>query len=109
MEDKNINDGKFSYGFLLSLLAWILSSFLASSIPRLLNIGNVSIGELLISITQGTLITFLSSLIIWIPLALIAGSMARKRGKKAVRWFVGASFFISLLVVGGCYGMLFSQ
>ena len=43
---------------------------------------------------------------LWIPLSLVAGNISRRDGKKSATTFVAASFFISLLVIGGCTGML---
>jgi len=106
MEDKNNSNGKFSYGFLLSIPAWIVSSFLCSLVPSLLNMNEIPKGQLLINVAEGTLFIAGFTLVIWIPLAIIAGNISRKREKKSVKWFVAASFFISLLVVGGCFGLL---
>lgn len=106
MEDKNNSNGKFSYGFLLSIPAWIVSSFLCSLVPALLNMNEIQKGQLLITVAEGTLFVAGFTLIIWIPLAIIAGNISKKREKKSANWFVAASFFIALLVVGGCFGML---
>jgi len=58
------------------------------------------------ALTQNTGIFAAFTSVIWIVLAIIAGNTSRNKGKKSARWFVTASFFVVMLVIGGCTGML---
>jgi len=53
-------------------------------------------------ITEGMIGIPVLALVIWIPLALIAGVISKKKGKKPARWFVGVSLLI--LIVAGAAG-----
>lgn len=105
-EETNPEGGRFSYGFLLSIPAWILAAFVTAVIPILINLSSIPKNEILGSIFGGALWIGIFSLIIWLPLAFIAGNIAKNQGNQAVKKFVLSSFFVFLMVVGGCFGVL---
>lgn len=85
-------------------MGWLLSSFLIAVITVVLD-SNIVSGETLNVLTQNTSIFASFTSVIWIVLAIIAGNTSRNKGKKSALWFVTASFFVVMLVIGGCTGM----
>ncbi len=105
-EETKPESGRFSYGLLLMIPAWILAAIVTSAIPLLINLSTIPKNEILGNFLQGVLGIALFSLIIWLPLAIIAGNIAKNQGNQAVKKFILSSFFVFLLVVGGCFGVL---
>jgi hypothetical protein len=105
MEDPSRS--KFSSGFLLGLGGWALSIIPFAIILAYLNSGQSTLWQVLTRnvfewIFSGALVTGF----IWIPFALIAGGISRSRGLKTARTFIVSGFFITLVVVGGCIGLM---
>lgn len=105
-EENKPEAGRFFDGFLMTIPAWILGALVTSAIPVLINFNTIPKNEIPGSILGGALYIALFSLIIWLPLAFVAGNMAKNRGSQAVKKFVPAAFFVFILVVGGCFGAL---
>ena len=97
--------GKFSYGFILAVMGWVLSSFLIAVITVVLD-SNIVSGETLNALTQNTGIFAAFISVIWIVMAIISGNTSRDKRKKSALWFVTPSFFVGMLVIRGCTGML---
>ena len=99
MEGKNKSKGNFSYGFFLALLAWLLS--------LLVMVVLISFNQPILEDERWGVILWNGgiSLVIWIPLALIAGNIAMKEGNDQVKTFIISSFFITTLIIGGCAGL----
>lgn len=98
--------GSFAYGFLMTIPAWILGALVTSAIPILVNLDEFSSNELPGVFLEGALWMPVYSLILWLPLAFIAGNMAKNQGNQKARKFVLAAFLVFLLVVGGGFGIL---
>jgi heme/copper-type cytochrome/quinol oxidase subunit 4 len=100
-------ENKFSSGFLYGLAGYAISTFvLAGILTFIAGVGGNY------SLFNGFLIYLVISamgmLIIWVPIAIIAGNISKKKGNKSTLMFVLAGIFVSFLVVGGCYGLLFA-
>lgn len=100
------NTSKFIHGFLAGVAGWLITSIAMGIILAGLNSSGRGLWASFIErplewLGSGAII----SVFIWLPVALIAGNMSRKRGLKAALMFVVAAFFISLLVMGGCFGL----
>jgi uncharacterized PurR-regulated membrane protein YhhQ (DUF165 family) len=104
---EKLNPSKFSSGFLAGVVGWVISVIPIAIMLAILNTSGLSLGEVL----SDHLLEWIgpaaaTSAFIWLPVALIAGTISRRRGFKAARTFVIAAFFIALLVVGGCFGLV---
>lgn len=101
MED-NKKKGNFAYGFFLALLAWLLSLLVMAIVP-------IAFDPRLLDVERWWEMVILMpgyiSIIIWVPLAIIAGIIAKNEGNKSVRTFIFSSFFITTLIIGGCSGL----
>jgi hypothetical protein len=93
------NNGKFSLGFLLGAIGLAASSLLIALFLMLLRRDVGQFSEILGSM-------FITGLFIWIPLSIAIGSVSKRKGSKSALWFAAASFAISLLVTGGCWGII---
>ena len=91
--------GRFSFGLLLGAIGYLFSSLILALFLLLL------VGE------EGEFMAILTGLlgtgwVIWLPLSIVIGSVSKRRGGRQALWFATASLAISLLVVGGCWGMV---
>ncbi|MBP1920258.1 hypothetical protein [Youngiibacter multivorans] len=93
------NNGKFSLGFLLGAIGLVASSLLIALFLMLLRRDVGEFSEILGSM-------LLAGLFIWIPLSIAIGSVSKRKGSRSALWFAAASFAISLLVTGGCWGII---
>lgn len=93
------NNGKFSLGFLLGAIGLVASSLLIALFLMLLRRDIGEFGEILGSM-------FITGLFIWLPLSIAIGSVSKRKGSRSALWFAAASFAISLLVTGGCWGII---
>lgn len=93
------NNGKFSLVFLLGAIGLAASSLLIALFLMLLRRDVGQFSEILGSM-------FITGLFIWIPLSIAIGSVSKRKGTKSALWFAAASFAISLLVTGGCWGII---
>lgn len=93
------NNGKFSLGFLLGAIGLVASSLLIALFLMLLRRDIGEFSEILGSM-------FITGLFIWLPLSIAIGSVSKRKGSRSALWFAAASFAISLLVTGGCWGII---
>lgn len=93
------SNGKFSLGFLLGAIGLLASSLLISLFLMLLNREMGEFTEIF-----GTML--MTGAVVWIPLAIAIGSVSKRKGTKSAIWFSMAAFAISLLVTGGCWGII---
>lgn len=93
------NNGKFSLGFLLGAIGLVASSLLIALFLMLLRRDVGEFGEILGSM-------LITGLFIWLPLSIAIGSVSKRKGSRSAVWFAAASFAISLLVTGGCWGII---
>ncbi|ETA79038.1 hypothetical protein [Youngiibacter fragilis] len=91
--------GRFSFGLLLGAIGYLVSSLVISMFLLLL-VG--AEGEFM-PIFSGLLGT---GWVVWLPLSIAIGSVSKRRGGRQALWFATAALAISLLVVGGCWGMI---
>ncbi len=79
------------------LIGWIVSAAIISGL--MLATGN--------GFDMAPMVLLFSG-ILWIPITLIAGSINKKRGRKAGLTFVAIGVLITLFTVGGCFGSIIS-
>jgi hypothetical protein len=92
--------GKFFRGFLLSMLAGLLSAVVIGIVTMFVR-ASISKSELWSMLQLNILIL----LILWAVLSVIAGVVAVENGNKTARTFIIASFFITTFLFGGCTGL----
>lgn len=105
MAENKPKGGSVVFGIVLSTAAWLLSSAAVAAAP-LLNPNSPGRPMTLARFFNDAVQIGLNSGILWLMLIIAAAKIALDGGNKAAIKFVVASFFIFLVVVGGCYGMM---
>lgn len=92
------NKLKVNRGWVLTLIAWILSSIVIPFLPEIIKFNRSMFGYPLMEYvaTSGLFAAFFS--LIWIPVGIGAGKLYKTDGTRASLILVGISFLILLLI-----------